>query len=114
MIGFFHHVSNGFFDGGLVFETLLTHLYIIGVLLSRTDTGFQDMIVEVQCHDIRSLIYIDRGLSSISLSDIPCGLKHLLIKFILTHESQKININAMIWKLRFTDEKTEWTEKLII
>lgn len=39
---------------------------------------------------------------------------HLLIKFILTHESQKININAMIWKLRFTDEKTEWTEKLII
>ena len=21
---------------------------------------------------------------------------------------------AMIWKLRFTDEKTEWTEKLII
>ena len=76
MIGFFHHVSNGFFDGGLVFETLLTHLYIIGVLLSRTDTGFQDMIVEVQCHDIRSLIYIDRGLSSISLSDIPCGLKH--------------------------------------
>ena len=30
---------------------------------------------------------------------------HLLIKFILTHESQKININAMIWKLRFTDEK---------
>lgn len=72
----FHHVSNGFFDGGLVFETLLTHLYIIGVLLSRTDTGFQDMIVEVQCHDIRPLIYIDRGLSSISLSDIPCGLKH--------------------------------------
>lgn len=38
----------------------------------------------------------------------------MLIKFILTHESQKININAMIWKLRFTDEKTEWTEKLII
>ena len=65
-----------FFDGGLVFETLLTHLYIIGVLLSRTDTGFQDMIVEVQCHDIRPLIYIDRGLSSISLSDIPCGMKH--------------------------------------
>ena len=76
MIGFFHHVSNGLFDGGLVFETLLTHLYIIGVLLSRTDTGFQDMIVEVQCHDIRPLIYIDRGFSSISLSDIPCGLKH--------------------------------------
>ena len=65
-----------YFDGGLVFETLLTHLYIIGVLLCRTDTGFQDMIVEVQCHDIRPLIYIDRGLSSISLSDIPCGLKH--------------------------------------
>ena len=40
--------------------------------------------------------------------------KILLIKFILTHESQKININAMIWKLRFTDEKTKWTEKLII
>ena len=39
------------------------------------------------------------------------GFDHLLIKFILT---QKININAMIWKLRFTDEKTEWTEKLII
>mgnify|MGYP007097356380 CR=1 FL=1 len=54
MIGFFHHVSNGFFDGGLVFETLLTHLYIIGVLLSRTDTGFQDMIVEV----VRSFISI--------------------------------------------------------
>ena len=57
MIGFFHHVSNGFFDGGLVFETLLTHLYIIGVLLSRTDTGFQDMwticLHEVNC---RSLI----------------------------------------------------------
>ena len=38
------------------------------------------------------------------------GFDHLLIKFILTHESQKININAMIWKSRFTDEKTEWTE----
>ena len=42
------------------------------------------------------------------------GFDHLLIEFILTHESQKININDMIWKLRFTDEKTEWTEKLII
>jgi hypothetical protein len=42
------------------------------------------------------------------------GFDHLLIKFILTHKSQKININAMIWKLRFTDEKTEWTEKPII
>ena len=47
-----------------------------GQFLDKVRSGFQDMIVEVQCHDIRPLIYIDRGLSSISLSDIPCGLKH--------------------------------------
>ena len=76
MISFFHHVSNGFFDGGLGFDPLLAHLCIIGVFLNRADTGFQDTIVEVHCHDIRPLIYINRGLSSISLSDIPCGMKH--------------------------------------
>ena len=58
MIGFFHHVSNGFFDGGLGFDPLLAHLCIIGVFLNRADTGFQDTIVEVHCHDIRPLIYI--------------------------------------------------------
>lgn len=65
-----------FFDGGLGFNPLLAHLCIIGVFLNRADTGFQDTIVEVHCHDIRPLIYINRGLSSISLSDIPCGMKH--------------------------------------
>ena len=59
MIGFFHHVSNGFFDGGLGFDPLLAHLCIIGVFLNRADTGFQDTIATVYKGNIIKNLIMD-------------------------------------------------------